>query len=166
MASQVVQRVLPLLAAAAIGAGAVVLYRGWGGSAVNSVADSERVVREFVQTASTRVREFRRVLRTPIANTARDPAALAAALAAIDQQSARTMAAVEADAKQALTQIEDAEGIGLQTERNRVDRLRERWRQTNEFIAQITEEAKEQARGPSADAGAPGAQPTRDEQSR
>jgi hypothetical protein len=114
------------IAAVAIVALLAAGYVAWTVLSPNPIAQSEIAVRDFGNACASELGPLRRALREEVERYKADPNSLASVRTAIDDRVADTRAKIEALAEDARDQIEAIEGIGLQTQDNRLQRVQRR----------------------------------------
>jgi hypothetical protein len=117
-------------------------YLAWNLLRPSGVARSEQVVREFGRDAASEIGPLRRALREQVERYTADPSTAAEVRAAIDELAAEAKANIEQLAGAAREEIEMMEGIGLRTQENRLNRVRDRKADAESKIGALVDEAR------------------------
>ena len=123
----------------------VIGYGAWSYLRPNPYVASEHLVRDFARTMSRDVRQYRRKLRA-LSEKKPSPQQLPDVLAKIDQLATDSTNEIDDRMEELRERMEDFD-IKLNTQRNRIDRLRSRATEAKEMVANLAAEAKEKLRG-------------------
>jgi hypothetical protein len=119
-------------------------YVAWTILSPNPIAQSEMVVRDFSKAAAAELGPLRRALRDEVARYKGDPATLASVRNAIDDRAASVRETIETLADEARDRIDLIDGIGLQTQDNRLQRIQSRKADAQARINGLVAEARGQ----------------------
>lgn len=117
-------------------------YLAWDIWRPSGGARSEQVVREFGSDAAAEIGPLRRALREQTQRYKADPSSVDEVRKAIDDLAADARAKIEQLADAAREEIEMMEGIGLRTQENRLNRVRDHKADAESRIASLVDEAR------------------------
>jgi hypothetical protein len=118
-------------------------YIAWGILRPNPIARSEMVVRDFSAAAAGELGSLRRALREELARYTADPSKLDSVRATIDEHADEVREELEMLANDAIDQLTMIEGIGLQTQDNRLQRIKKRRAEAEARLDDLVAEARE-----------------------
>lgn len=116
-------------------------YLAWTILRPNPVAQSEQVVRDASAAIAKELAPFRRAVRELSREAGGDPTTAARARGRIDQLAAEVVDEVENLADEATFAVESIEGISLNTQENRLRRIRRLSLEARSRVAQLVAEA-------------------------
>jgi hypothetical protein len=134
------------IAAVALLVLAIVGYVLWGILRPTPIARSEMIVRDFTAAVAGELGPLRRALREEVARYEANPSTVDSVRAAIDERADEAREKVEMLADDAIDQLSMLEGIGLQTQENRLQRIKKRQAEGEERVESLVAEARDKVR--------------------
>ncbi len=131
------------IAAVAILVLVIVGYVLWGILRPTPIARSEMIVRDFTAAVAGELGPLRRALREEVGRYESNPSAVDSVRTTIDERADEAREAIEILASDAIDQLTMLEGIGLQTQDNRLQRIKKRQAEGEERIDSLVAEARD-----------------------